>query len=197
MNKKHRIILLVVLAILIFVISTNSVATIKATDTRVTRTSSTTNPNTGAILEVTLNITGLQIGGIVETIPDGFTYVGTDYPSNRTSVSDNKVAFAIINTTRLSYRVKALSGRGNFSGIWEDYLKTDCGKVEGMAYASIRGEATPMPSVESLMTPPATLTPTSAPVSPPKSKIPGFEVLFATAVLFAIYFIFKSRRERR
>lgn len=194
MNKRHKIIL-VVLAIIIFVISTSSVAAIKATDTRVTRTLSTTNPNAGAILEVTLNITGLQIGGIVETIPDGFKYVGTDYTSNRTSVSDNKVAFVIINTTRLSYRVKALYGRGNFSGIWEDYLKTDSGKVEGMAYASIRGEATTMPSVESLTTPPATLTPTSAPTSTP--KIPGFEVLFATASLFAIYFIFKSRRERR
>lgn len=196
MNKKHKIIL-VVLAIIIFVISTSSVATIKATDTRVTRTLSTTNPNTGAILEVTLNITGLQIGGIVETIPDGFKYVGTDYSLNRTSVSDNKVAFAIINTTRISYRVKALSGRGNFSGIWDNYLKTDRGKVEGMAYASIRGEATPMPPVESITTPPATLTPMSTPVSPPKPKIPRFEVLFATAALFAVYFIFKSRRKRR
>lgn len=195
MNKNNKKIMRIVLTTMLVtsMFSVAPIVNVKATDTDtcVTRTLSTTNPNAGALIEVTLNITGLQIGGIIEIIPDGFKYVGTDYLSNRTSVSGNKVAFAIINTTEINYTVKAMYGSGNFSGIWEDYLSETNGKVEGMAYVSVYGGATPTPSFENITMSPI---PTSMPT--PTPKIPGFEVIFVSAALFMLYLVFQRRRMR-
>ena len=198
MNKNNNKIsrMLLILSVAIFAISMLSLAPIvnvkaATTETTVIRTPSTITPEAGTIFDVTLNIAGLQIGGIVEIIPDGFKYVGTDYLSNRTSVSGNKVAFAIINTTEINYTVKAMYGSGNFSGIWEDYLSETNGKVEGMTYVSVYGGETPTPSFENITTPP---TPTSMPT--PTPKIPGFEVIFVSVSLLMLYLVFQRRSMR-
>jgi len=198
MNENNKKIsqMLLILSVAIPVISVLAFAPIvsvkaTATGTTVTRIFSTINPDAESTFLVTLNITGLEVGGIVETIPDGFKYVGTDYLSNRTSVSGNKVAFAIVNTTHINYTVKAMYGTGDFSGIWEDYLSENSGEVEGMTHVSVRGEMTQTPSIENVTTPP---TLTSIPT--PTPKISGFEVIFVSVALFTLYLIFQRRRMR-
>jgi len=94
-----------------------------ATDTTVIRTLSTMNPDAGRIFDVTLNIEGLEIGGIVETIPAGFAFVSTTHPLNQTYVSGQRVVFTVVNETLIRYEARAPSeGSGTFGGMWYDAL---------------------------------------------------------------------------
>jgi len=76
--------------------------------------------------EVTLRISYSELPlvvGIVETIPEGFRFVSTTHPSDQYEVSGQKVAFAVIDETEITYRVKApSSGEGTFTGEWVDLL---------------------------------------------------------------------------
>ncbi len=49
-----------------------------------------TTPYSGTEFTVALNITDLEIGGIVETLPPGFTYAGTSLPGLRGSTSSSR-----------------------------------------------------------------------------------------------------------
>jgi transcription termination factor Rho len=186
MNTNNKKILAVVLtiAMMILVISTSSVAltsitTAKATDTTVTRTLSTTTPTSGSTFDVTLNIIELQIGGIVETIPDGFGFVSTTHPSNQTYVSGQKVVFTVVNEASIRYEVRAPSeGCGTFGGTWYDALNEKEGN-SGSTSVSVRVAETPMSS----------LTPTPSP------PVPGFEAVFALAGLFVVAVLFLFRRK--
>jgi PGF-pre-PGF domain-containing protein len=89
-------------------------------------------PAAGEVFEVTLRITGELplVVGIVETIPEGFSFVSTTHPAGNYSVSGQKVAFAVINETEIRYRVKApSSGEGTFSGTWIDLLSENEGSI--------------------------------------------------------------------
>lgn len=81
-----------------------------------------------AEFNVTLTISGIQLGGVVETLPSGFTFVSTSHPWY--NVSGQRVAFALANTTTITYTVKAPSaGDGTFEGWWEDLLSESNGTV--------------------------------------------------------------------
>ncbi len=188
-NKKiPRMLLILSVAILaISVLALAPIVNVKATatDTTITRTPSTTNPTPGSTFEVMLNIAGLQIGGIVETIPDGFAFVSTTHPLNQTYVSGQKVVFAVVNETSIRYEVQApLEGSGTFSGTWYDALNEKEGDIE-RTDVSVR--------VAETYTPPSSPTPTPTP-SPP---VPGFEAVFALAGLFVVAVRFLFRRKRR
>ena len=183
MNKNNKkimaIFLLLTIAMMILVISTSSIAltsiaTAKATDTTVTRTLSTTTPTQGSTFDVTLDIIELQIGGIVETIPDGFAFVSTTHPSNQTfNMSGQKVVFVVVNETSIKYKVRAPSeGSGTFGGVWYDALNEKEGN-SGSTSVSVSMAETPSPAV------------------------PGFEVVFGLAGLFvvAVLFLFSRRRK--
>ena len=176
MNKNNKKIpqILLTLSVVILAISLLTVApiaTVKATatDTTVTRTASTTSPTSGSTFEVMLNIVGLQIGGIVETIPDGFAFVSTTHPSNQTYISGQKVMFAVVSETSIKYEVQASSeGSGTFSGTWYDALNEMGGNIDSTS-VSVSVAKTPSPS----------------PTPTPSSPVPGFEAVFALAGLFA------------
>jgi len=184
MNKNNKkilaILLLLTIAMMILVISTSSIAltsiaTAKATDTAVTRTPSTTTPTPDSTFEVMLNIAGLQIGGIVETIPDGFGFVSTTHPSNQTYVSGQKVVFVVVNETSIKYKVRAPSeGSGTFGGTWYDALNEKEGNSSSTS-VSVSMAETPTPS-------------------PP---VPGFEAVFALAGLFVVAVLFLSLFRRK
>ena len=73
-------------------------------------------------LDVTLTVTDLPIGGIVETIPGGCTWTGTDHPADRTRVSGQQVAFAVIGEETIRYRVQGPpEAAERFAGTWEGY----------------------------------------------------------------------------
>ena len=186
MNTNNKKILAVVLtiAMMILVISTSSVAltsiaTAKATDTAVTRTPSTTTPTPDSTFEVMLNIAGLQIGGVVETIPDGFAFISTTHPSNQTYVSGQKVVFTVVNETSIRYEVRAPSeGSGTFSGTWYDALNEMGGNVDSTSVSVSVAE-----------------TPMSSPTPTPSPPVPGFEAVFALAGLFVVAVLFLFRRK--
>ena len=186
-NKKiPRMLLTLSVAILaISVLSLAPIVNVKAatTETTVICTSSTITPVAGSTFDVTLSIEGLRIGGIVETIPDGFAFVSTTHPSNQTYISGQKVVFVVVNETSIKYEAQALSeGSGTFGGTWYDALSEKEGDIESTS-VSVRVAETPTPSP----------TPTPAP-SPPT---PGFEAVFALAGLLIVAVRFLFRRKRR
>jgi len=81
-------------------------------------------------LDITLTVTDIPVGGIVETLPDGCTWMETDHPADRTRVSGGKVAFAIIGEETINYRVQGPQDAAEaFTGTWEDLLTGESGTV--------------------------------------------------------------------
>ena len=151
-------------------------------------------PGAGEEFVVKLTISGELplVVGIVETIPDGFSFVCTTHPANDYRVSGQKISFAAIDVTPIEYTVRApSSGDGTFTGEWVDLLvltstlpeedgKTGrWHKVVGGGGASAIEEG-------------VTATPT------PASKVPGFETIFAVVSLLIVYLVvFKKKGIRR
>jgi hypothetical protein len=81
-------------------------------------------------LDITLTVNDIPVGGIVETLPEGCTWMGTDHPEDRTRVSGEKVAFAIIGEETITYQVQGPQDAAEaFAGTWEDLLTGDSGVV--------------------------------------------------------------------
>ncbi|MFZ2070300.1 MAG: PGF-pre-PGF domain-containing protein [Halobacteriota archaeon] len=75
--------------------------------------------------EVTLRISGELplVVGIVETIPEGFSFPSSDVSSTPYKVSGQKISFAAIDEAEIKYKVIApSSGDGTFTGEWADLL---------------------------------------------------------------------------
>jgi len=190
MNEDHKKIspIVLILSIAILGISLSTLAPIvnaeaRAADT--TRTLSTTNPAPSSTFDVMLNLTGFQIGGVVETIPDGFTFIRTTHLSNRTYMSGQKVVFVVINKTSLKYNVRAPSeGSGTFSGTWYDALNGTTGDIE-RTDVSVRIAETPTPSP----------LPKQKQTPAPSPSTPGYKAVFALTGLFTVaYMILFGRR---
>ena len=151
-----------------------AIASASGSGIAVTRTLSTNTPAPGSTFHVFINITGLHVGGIVETIPEGFAFVSTTHPSSQTHVSGQKVIFVVANETSIRYEVRAPSqGSGTFSGTWYDALSEKEGDIKSMS-ASVRVVGTPMQSP----------TTTPAPSSP--VPVPAFEAVSALAGLLVV-----------
>ncbi|CVK34351.1 hypothetical protein [Methanoculleus bourgensis] len=81
-------------------------------------------------LDITLTLTDIPVGGIVETLPDGCTWTEADHPENRTRVSGQQVAFAVIGEETIRYRVQGPPDAAEaFAGTWEDLLTGESGTV--------------------------------------------------------------------
>jgi hypothetical protein len=147
--------------------------------------------------EVTLRISGEfpLVVGIVETIPDGFSFPPSDVSTTPYNISGQKIAFAAINETEIKYTVRAPSSdKGTFTGIWIDILSDKEGSIAettitvGEGAGAIEEEVTPTPSP----------SPSPGPTTSPPSEVPGFEAIFVTVSLiiaFMYLFVFKKRRE--
>jgi len=75
--------------------------------------------------EVTLRITGEVplVVGIVETIPEGFSFPSSDVSTIPYKISGQKISFAAIDEAVIKYKVIApSSGDGTFTGEWVDLL---------------------------------------------------------------------------
>lgn len=172
---------------------------VMAEEINVTRSFSTTSPSPNSEFNVMLTISDLNIGGIVETLPEGFSYVSTMHPSNQVSISGQKIAFAVINETEITYKVKApSSGEGTFTGKWVDLLVLSPELEEGkerwetiadamvVVKSATPTVATPTPTLATPK-PVAATTPTTPPIPSPTpistSDVPGFDAIFAVASL--------------
>ena len=155
-----------------------AIASASGSGIAVTRTLSTNTPAPGSTFHVFINISGLRVGGIVETIPEGFTFVSTTHPSNQTYVSGQKVVFVVLNETSIRYEVRAPSqGTGTFSGTWYDALSEKEGIIKSMS-VSVRVVETPMSG--------PTPTPTTTPAPSSPVPVPAFEAVSALAGLLVV-----------
>jgi len=176
-----------ILAISLLLLSLAPIVNVKATatDTTITRTLSTSYPTSDSTFDVTLNIAGLRIAGIVETIPADFAFVSTTHPLNQTYVSGQKVVFTVVNETSIRYEVRAPSeGSGTFGGTWYDALNETEGNIDSTSVSVSVAETPTLPSSP---------TPTSTP-SPP---VPGFEAVFALAGLLVVAVAFAQKKRKR
>ena len=96
----------------------------------VTRTLSTTEPGAGEVVTVSLSIDGIALGGVVETLPAGYAFAGTDHPDDHVLVRGQSIGFVVMNDTWITYQVQApASGSGDITGVWENFLSEADGEV--------------------------------------------------------------------
>ena len=195
-KNKNKILVLVIPCFVFFsVISAIVVPVVGAgAEVEVTRFSPTaTAPD--AEFDVTLRIGGELplVVGIVETIPEGFSFVSTTHPYK---VSGQRVAFAGINEMEIKYTVKApSSGKGTFKGEWVDLLVLSPELEEGKerwetiadTIVTVGGEEAKH-TTTSTEAPAATAAPatTAAPAS--ASEVPGFGANPPALYLILVFF---------
>ncbi|MGB2727856.1 MAG: PGF-pre-PGF domain-containing protein [Halobacteriota archaeon] len=124
-----------------------------------------------------------SFAAIIETIPEGFSFVSTTQPTDKYVVSGQIVAFAVIDDTVIKYTVRAPSlGEGTFTGKWEDYRSDKKeGKIAGnLVIVGVGGAGAPEEDV--------TPTPTPTPVVPTVTKasrvVPVMEAEKEAAMVF-------------
>ena len=106
--------------------------------------------------DVTLSMNNITICGIVETLPDDLAYVGATHPEEKVKVSGQKIAFAVINETRVTYRVRSStsgSGTPEIAGIWIDLLSDSEGAVGGGAAPQVSEQQTTTAEADQQNTP--------------------------------------------
>jgi PGF-pre-PGF domain-containing protein len=118
----------------------------------------------GGEFTVTLSLEGLEVGGIIETLPEGFTFVDTDHPGGQTAVSGQSLVFSVVGEDEIAYRVRpSVGGSFTITGIWADVA----GQTEGTVPATVlyvgsscNGEDDSSSSVSSAITVATTVLPT-------------------------------------
>jgi|GEM_PF-2375418 len=122
----HWVFMLLVSTLLFCMISP-----VSAGDTSITR-SMPSSVHSSENFDIQLDISDLEVGGIVETLPEGFSYAGSSLPEERIETSGQNVIISVIGDESVTYKVKASSrGSGTFEGIWYDCLNEVEGTIEG------------------------------------------------------------------
>ena len=88
-----------------------------------TRSLSSSSVAPGAEITVTINASNYgQFGGIIETLPDGFTFVSSDLPSSQVNASGSPIRFTLYGESSFTYTVTAsdTAGQYTFSGVLRD-----------------------------------------------------------------------------
>ncbi len=119
----------------------------------------------GGLLEVSVSAEGYgAIGQVVETLPEGFVYRGSDQPEGTVSVQGQTVAFTLFQSSSFTYVVSAPAQEGvyAFSGTVKDQLRREQ-PVTGAGSVRVRHAPTPEPTA----TPAPTATPTPTPTRTP------------------------------
>lgn len=130
MRDKGKISAAVVLAAMVIVVLAPLAV---AEEAEVVRSFSTTSPSPDSELTVTLSISSIRIGSIVETIPDNFAFIEHPLDHQYYESSGQKIAFAVVDEiAEIKYTVKApSSGGGTFSGVWEGFLLSAMNETNG------------------------------------------------------------------
>ena len=115
----------------------------------------------GGRLEVTIAVSDYgPFGQVVETLPEGFSYEGSNLSEAAVAVEGQTVAFTLLGDERITYTVAAPSAEGSysFSGVLLDANK-DEQAVGGDSSIRVGPEPTPTPTPEPTPTPTPTPTP--------------------------------------
>lgn len=112
----------------ILILAAFCVVPVWANDAAVSREVDRSSVPVGDEVLVTLSVDSLSVGGVVETIPEGFAFLETSYPMEKYGVSGQTLTFAVIDEREITYRVQAkTAGSWTFAGRWIDAVD----KTEG------------------------------------------------------------------
>ena len=130
----------------------------------------------GSELEVTVAVRAYgAIGQLVETLPDGFSYVSSNLQDAAVAVEGQTVRFTLIGDESVTYTVAAATVEGSyaFSGILKDADLAE-ERVGGASEVRVGQQEVdkPMPTPEPVETPTPTRTPTVTPTHEP-TKTPA------------------------
>ena len=123
----------------------------------------------GGALEVTITAAGYGgFGQVVETLPSGFSYEGSDLSDAAVKVEGQTVAFTLLGDERFTYTVAAPSAEGvyAFSGVLRDADRAE-EAVGGDSSIRVGPPPTPTPTPAPTATPVPTPTPTPVPMATP------------------------------
>ena len=140
---------------------------VEATSHRAVRSFSAPWVLPGGALGVTIAAAGYGgFGQVVETLPSGFSYEGSDLSEAAVAVEGQTVAFTLLGDERFTYTVTAPSAEGvySFSGVLLDANKAE--QAVG-GYSSIRVGPAPTPTPTPEPTPTPTPEPTATPTTEP------------------------------
>ena len=129
----------------------------------------------GGRLEVSVSAEGYgAIGQVVETLPEGFVYQGSDMPEAAVSVEGRTIAFTLFQSSSFTYVVTAPAeeGRYAFTGTVKDQTRQER-PVTGASAVRVGPQPTPEPTAtpEATPTPTATATPAATP-TPAATAVP-------------------------
>ena len=133
----------------------------------------------GGSLEVTITASDYgPFGQVVETLPAGFSYEGSDLSEAAVTIEGQTVAFTLLGDERFTYTVAAPSAEGSytFSGVLLDANRAEQA-VDGDSTITVGPAPTPTPTPEptatptleptATLTPEPTATPTPEPTATP------------------------------
>ena len=132
----------------IFILAALCVVPAWASDATVFREVDRSSVPVGGEVLVTLSIDDLGVGGVVETIPEGFAFLTTSHPEGRYSVSGQRLMFALIDEREITYQVRAeTTGSWTFAGRWIDAVDKTEGAISPTAVTVGSGAAAAAPAV--------------------------------------------------
>ena len=120
-----------------------------------TRSFSATEVEPGGILEVSVFAADFgSFGQVMETLPAGFVYVGSDLPDSAVTVEATGLSFVLLGVDSLTYTVKAPVEEGDytFSGIIKDQGKQ---RLQVLGADTVHVRFRPAPDGEGEPTPPS------------------------------------------
>lgn len=97
---------------------------------QITRVVSPESPAAGELVTVTLNMPPSFFGGVIEIIPEGFTFEGTSHPSDAVKKAGQTVIFAVTGEDEINYTIRMPdSGCGYLNGNWENLGEKTSGTI--------------------------------------------------------------------
>jgi hypothetical protein len=104
----------------------------------------------GGLITVTLSLDGMGVGGLIETLPEGFTCVDSSLPPSQVLVQDEQVCFCVINESTVTYRLRAPDqGSGEIAGRWWDFTARTNGTIPSseILAGGVEAPAAPGPGI--------------------------------------------------
>ncbi len=170
MNRSVRLVCLLLLMVgVVLVVLLSQLGSADASGHSATRSFASPSVAPSGRIEVT--ITARDYGAfaqVVETIPGGFTYVGSSLPTAAVNARLDAVTFTLVGEEQFTYTVEApaVEATFSFSGLVRDQHKVEH-EVGGDASLRVGPPPTPVPTPDPQASPTATPTPTPAPVATP------------------------------
>ena len=162
-RRKKTLVAVVVAAAMVWLVSATSLSAQGANPTR-SFNRSTVTPGSQVVVTIIATDYG-RLGAVIETLPDGFTYVSSDLDAAQVKENGQEITFVLLGESSFTYTVTAPGEDGSyrFEGTLRD---EDRGNhpVGGVSTITVAAP-TPVPSVDP--TPSPTVEPTPVPTTEP------------------------------